>query len=149
MPRDVHRLGGVLKKPQYSKKPQVKRRYQTPGRIVEGRTGTPQMYIDPRATRSPGKSAMFQRTREEQQQYADFTNRVIYNREEKQKYKDTQSVWAAEDKARAKIRPIIDPDANVATRRRKAARRKTQGRMGTILSQGQGTQRLGSKGTLG
>ena len=42
--------------------------------------------------------------------------------------------YEAEDKMRAKIKPIKDPEGDKSTSRRKAARRKQTGRAGTLLS---------------
>ena len=43
--------------------------------------------------------------------------------------------YAREDAARARIKPIADPEAGQAARRKRAARRRMRGRLGTLLSE--------------
>ena len=49
-------------------------------------------------------------------------------------------MFALEDAARAKIKPIADPDQEQTIERKRAARRRMRGRLGTLLSE---------RGTLG
>ena len=67
-----------------------------------------------------------------------------YNKQQRDTFRLTQTRWKAQDEARARIKPIADPEAGKAGRRRKAARRRMRGRMGTIL-----TEKLGSRETIG
>jgi hypothetical protein len=67
-----------------------------------------------------------------------------FNEEQKDKYDLTMTTRTAEDKARAGLKPVADPDAERASRRKKAARGRMRGRAGTIL-----TDSLGARGKLG
>jgi hypothetical protein len=70
-----------------------------------------------------------------------------FNKKEKEKYDLAMATRTAEDTARSKLKPVVDPEAGEAARRKKAARRRMRGRAGTILSDN--TQSLGVKGTVG
>jgi hypothetical protein len=69
------------------------------------------------------------------------------NKAEKSAYEQKITNFRNTQAARARIKPIIDPEAGEAERRKKAARRRMRGRVGTILSDN--SQPLGAKGTLG
>ena len=49
--------------------------------------------------------------------------------------KQDKKDYALEDAARARIKPIADPDAGKAEKRKRAARLRMRGRLGTMLSQ--------------
>jgi hypothetical protein len=70
------------------------------------------------------------------------TQRVAANKRDK----DLKTQYTAADEARSRLRTIADPEAGKAEQRKRAARRRMRGRMGTILSP-QST--LGAKGKLG
>ena len=55
------------------------------------------------------------------------------NKELKQKIKG----FAAEDEARSKLRAVADPDEVAKTERKRIARRRMRGRLGTLLSERQ------------
>lgn len=58
--------------------------------------------------------------------------------------------FSAKQQARSRLRTIADPEAGETQRRKKAARRRMRGRMGTILSQGKSdTTTLGGTSKLG
>ena len=50
-------------------------------------------------------------------------------------WKKQQADWNAEFALREKIKPIKEADADISSNRRRAARRKQKGRVGTLLSE--------------
>jgi hypothetical protein len=79
--------------------------------------------------------------------YATIASNKRFNKAEAAKFAGITAQRKAEDAARARIKPIADPESQEAARKKKASRRRMRGRMGTILTDK--TQSLGAKGTLG
>lgn len=57
-----------------------------------------------------------------------------FNKNQEDTYKATLARYALEDAARGRIRPIADPEATKDAERKKAARKRMRGRLGTMLS---------------
>jgi len=60
---------------------------------------------------------------------------VAYQKKEDPSVKAALDVFQRKQKARQRIAPIADPEAGQAERRRRAARRRMRGRLGTMLSE--------------
>jgi hypothetical protein len=56
---------------------------------------------------------------------------------ERNKVKSENRAFELKQEARKRIQPIVDPEAGRSERRRKAARRRMRGRLGTLLSERQ------------
>ena len=145
MPGDLKNTRGLPDRAPLIRRPvknKVKKKYEPAQvksgvkHVIEGRENVT------RNERSGGQGAFIGPRDRAEMSYADRTKHnddrwanARYNKESKDKYKDTMATFALEDAARARIRSVADPDAADSAERKRAARRRMRGRTGTLLSQ--------------